>query len=91
MGINRLSTSQRLSVGVASTTSTAISIGVNAVRLAANVGCHVVIGDGTPVATTADAYLPPNEPESFVAAPGQKVAVIRDTTDGFLTVTELTR
>lgn len=87
----RLGASQRLSVGATSTTSTAINIGVNTVRVASNVGCHVAIGDGTPTATTADAYVTPYEPECFTVTPGQKVAVVREATDGFATVTEMTR
>jgi hypothetical protein len=68
--------------------TTAFQPGTNAVRLLSTKTCHVAFG-GSPTATTADAMLPPNVPEYFVVTPGQKVAAIRTTTSGSLSVTEV--
>lgn len=45
----------------------------------------------TGTATTADMYIPADVPELFVIHPGQAVSAIRDTADGTLHVTYMTR
>jgi hypothetical protein len=68
--------------------TTAFQPGTNAVRLVATKTCHIKFS-GSPTATTSDAMLPPNVPEYFVVTPGQKVAAVRTTTSGLLSVTEV--
>lgn len=67
--------------------SSGFATGTQVVRVSATTGCYIKFGS-SPSATTSDAYLKGGEPEYFVVTPGQKVAAIRTSTNGTLTVTE---
>ena len=58
------------------------------VRLASTVACYYTV-EATPVATTSDNYLPANWVEYITVTPGQKIAAIRASADGTMTVTEV--
>ena len=58
------------------------------VRLVANAGCHVRIGDGAQTATAADPFLPPEIAEIVAVTPGQRIAAIRAATGGVVTATD---
>lgn len=80
---------QAVAVGVASTQSTALSGSTTfMVRLLATVDCYVAFG-ANPTATTSSTRLIANQPEYFAAKAGQKIAVLRVTGDGSLSVTEM--
>ena len=51
---------------------------------------YVVIGDGTPTATSSGAIMPSNWVDYFTVSPGQKVAVLQAGTAGALSVSEMT-
>jgi hypothetical protein len=76
---------QKIAVGAASTTSTAISADV--IRVKATVDCHIKVGVG---ATTNDLLLSAGETEYFSFGTGGTLAVIRaGTTDGSLFITAM--
>lgn len=58
------------------------------VRLVANAGCHVRIGDGVQTATVADPYLPADVAEIVTVTPGQRIAAIRAATGGLVTAAD---
>jgi hypothetical protein len=81
---------------VVSNTSTQSAVwGTNTfeVRIVSTTNCHVNIGQNpTAAATDNNAfYLPAGVVEYFHVSPGQRLAVIRDTADGVMTVSEMTR
>lgn len=84
----RLGATQTVAVGAASAASTAFTPGTFAVRVVATTACHIKF-NGTPVATTNDAYLPANWVAEYTVAPGEKLAVIQNTAAGTLYITEL--
>jgi hypothetical protein len=57
------------------------------IRIVSTAGCHVAFGPN-PTATTNGMYLAPDVPEYFRVGSGTKVAVIRNTVDGSLFITE---
>lgn len=73
-----------------SSESSPISAHIYKVRLVATEDCHVRIGE-TPLTSSAlEMLLPANEEgEYFSVVPGQVVAVIRDSNDGDLFITEV--
>lgn len=72
-----------------SSVATPGTFGTNVVRLCATVACRVAIGS-SPTAIATSTYLPPNVPEYFTVYPGvDKIAVIRETSDGKLSITEV--
>lgn len=75
---------QKVNVGSASAASDVLGTGV--VRLLATTDCHVALG-ATPAADATCLFLPANMPEYFACGASDKVAVIRDSADGFLYVT----
>ncbi len=70
--------------------SNAVGPHVSIIRLIATSDCHVTFAKA-PTAVATDMYLAADQEECFVIHPGQKVAAIRDTADGDLYVTEMTR
>jgi hypothetical protein len=49
------------------------------------------MGSATPTATTSDLFLPAKFPIILAIRPGEKVAAIKDSADGILYVTEMSR
>jgi hypothetical protein len=80
------------SVTVGSTTArTAANFSdtTRAVRLASSTNCYIVLGDSTVEATTAGIYLPLGSPLLLGLPSGvTRIAVIRATADGVLSVLE---
>lgn len=71
-----------------------ITFGVDTVRIVSTSNCWVKLGSGTPVADkTTSAYVPLGQVELFAVNPTGKesLAVIRDTADGSLSITEMSR
>ena len=84
---------QKVSIAAASARSTAVT--TQAVTLHANCNCYVEIGDSTVVASTSTSHYLPELQTYDVStgiqfgSPGTKyVAVIRDTADGVLFISE---
>jgi hypothetical protein len=86
---SRLGAAQEVTIGAASAASTAFGAQTYQIRVAATIGCRIKVGDGTPTAAATDAYLPANQAEYLSCTPGQKIAVIQETTGGKLSVTEI--
>ena len=73
--------------------SAAIGANIHDVRIVSSVACFVNIGQD-PTAAGSDNngfYLPAGVVEYFHVSPGQKVAIVRDSADGFATVSSMTR
>jgi hypothetical protein len=82
--------------GGASAPSSAFAAETYAIRvclqgaITATSGARIVVGDGTPSATSTSELLPVNWIEYIICSPGQKIAVLsNDTVTGLLSVTEL--
>lgn len=73
--------------------SGAVSAYTYDVRVVATTACHLNIGkDPTAAATDDNGFaLPANVVEYFHLNPGEKIAVIRDASDGILSIAEMTR
>jgi hypothetical protein len=82
-----LGASQTVAIGVTSAASTAFGTETLVVRLYADQDCFVEIG-ASPTASSADAFLPSGVIVYHGCEPGDKVAVIQDTTAGTLYITE---
>lgn len=83
-------------VAFTATSAASAAFGANThdIRVVATQNCHINIGDGTPTAAATDnngMYLPAGVVEYFHVSPGQKIAVVRDSADGTLCVSEMTR
>ena len=87
---SRLGAAQEIAIGAVSAASSVFGASTYRLRVAATSACRIRIGDGTPVASATDAYLPADRAEYFVCTPGQKIAVIQEAAAGKLSVTELT-
>ena len=79
---------------VAYTTSTQSSAlgGTNQsfiVRLIATTDCHILIGKN-PTATTTNTFLASKQYEYFAVTPGEKIAVVQDSSGGTLYISEMT-
>lgn len=84
-------TTQKVSFLVSSVaTSNAVGDHISVVRLIATTDCHVRFAK-SPTAVATDMYLAADREEYFTIHPGQKVAAIRNSADGDLFVTEMTR
>ena len=87
--IHRLGENQVVGFTSTSTANTtAFQAGTNMVRVVATTSCHIKFA-GSPTATTSDAKLPPNVVEYFTVNPGEKIAAIRTSTSGTLSVCEV--
>jgi hypothetical protein len=80
----RPGTTAKVAVGCTSTTSE--PAGSQVVRLVATVDCHVAIGPA-PVADGNSVLLPANLPEYFACDSADRIAVIRESSDGALYIT----
>ncbi len=82
--------------GGASANSAAFGTETYAIRvtcagaITATAGVRIVVGDGTPSATSTSELLPVNWVEYIICSPGQKIAALsNDTITSILSVTEL--
>lgn len=83
----RLGSATELAVNSASAASSTFSSTM--IRLCATTDCRIKIGSN-PTAAATDAYLKAGVPEYFQVVPGvDVVAVIRETADGKLSITEV--
>lgn len=83
----RPSTNQEVTV-TATSAATATTFTKNIVRLCASVDCRVVVGSA-PTALSTSMRLPAGIVEYIAVYPGEKLAAIRESVDGVLTVTEM--
>lgn len=81
----RNKSSEAVSFTATSAQSSAAAAGIRAVRLVATQDCYYLIGIN-PTATTSSAFLPANVVEYKPVFDGEKVAVLREDTDGTLNV-----
>ena len=85
-------TSQKRTFTAVSAQSTALDSWTNVVRVYATQDCYLAFGESpTAVATGTDVFLPAGQAEYFRVDGGCKIAVIRDSADGNLFITEMTR
>jgi hypothetical protein len=82
---------QTLAIGVASAQSVAFAAGSKVVRLVATANCWIVFGVNPTAAAASGngSYVPAGAVEFWRVTPGHKVAAIRDTADGTLSITEM--
>lgn len=80
-------TDQQVTVTASSAQSAAFGSKTSIARFCASTDCFILFG-ANPTATTAKIYLPSGIPEYLGVIPGQKVAVIRSTADGILSILE---
>lgn len=83
-----------ITVNATSAPSVAFDANTFDIRVVSTTNCHINIGDGTPTAVATDnngMYLPSGVIEYFHVNPGQKLAVVRDTADGVISVAQMTR
>jgi hypothetical protein len=73
-------------IAVGATPAASAETGSQVVRLLATVDCHVAFGTN-PTADGSALCLPANLPEYFACDSRDKVAVVRDSTDGVLYIT----
>lgn len=79
--------SQSLAIGSVSAQSSAFDLTTGLIRLCPTVDCYVAIG-ANPTATSSSMYLPAGSVEYFGCSPGEKVAVLRVLSNGFLNIVE---
>lgn len=84
VGTRAYATGERVSVGAASAQSSAIA--ATEVLLHATVRCFVLAGAAPTAANTTSIPLEPGEKFHMRITSGHKIAVIRDTADGFLNI-----
>jgi hypothetical protein len=82
------SATQRLAVTAVSAASAAVGADTTMVRLTASTFMYVVTG-AAPTATNAGLAVQPGESVVIPIAPGGKVAAIRESADGALSIAEL--
>jgi hypothetical protein len=91
-GIPSLGTTQVFTVTNSSVQSTAFGANTTMIRVACSLGhCHFAIGASPTASTTTSPMLPTNRSEIIQVAPGQKIAVIKDSavTSSTFSVTEI--
>lgn len=82
-------TSQKVASGAASVQSTAFSTRTSIIRFVATQDCHIKLGaNPTAVADGTCLFVPKNWVEYIGCGPGDKLAVIQDSTGGFIFITE---
>lgn len=87
--LGRVGPAQAVNVTAASVQSTALAASTCfMVRLLATQDCYVAFGTN-PTATTSSTRLIANQVEYFAAKAGDKIAVLRVSADGSLSVTEM--
>src|SRR5262249_61710575 len=78
IGTGRLGTTQNVGyTGSSGAITNPLGSETYKVRVLVTTDAFVKIGDGSPTATTSDAYLPALSPEYFTCTPGQKVAAVQ--------------
>lgn len=88
-GTGRLGTHQSAAyTGTAGTISTAITAGVQKVRVIVTSAAYIKIGS-SPTATTADVYVAADSAEYFTIKEGEKVSAVQVSAGGTLHVTEI--
>lgn len=88
-GTGLLGTHQSVAyTGTAGTITTAISDGVQKVRVVVTTAAYVKIGN-SPTATSSDVYMPAEAAEYFTVKSGMKVSAIQVSAGGTLHVTEI--
>jgi hypothetical protein len=88
-GTGLLGTHQSVAYTVtAGTITTAITDGVNKVRVVCTSAAYVKIGN-SPTATSSDVYMAADSPEYFTIKSGMKVSAIQVSAGGTLHVTEI--
>jgi len=86
--VHQQGTAQQVAIGAASAASAAFGSQTRWIRVAAsgfvgtttNLGCRILVGDGTPTALATSAFLPYQWVEYITVNPGEKIAVIQDGT-----------
>lgn len=87
---SRIISSAAFTLSGTSQASSAFGAQTRQVRVAtADQPAYVVIGDGTPTATSSGALIPAGWVDYFTVTPGQKIAVLQAGTAGALSVTEM--
>ena len=87
---SRILSSAAFTLSGTSQASSAFGAQTQQVRIATSEQpAYVVIGDGTPTATSSGALMPANWVDYFTVTPGQKVAVLQAGTAGSLSVSEM--
>ncbi len=85
----RLGTVQKVAVVTASAaTASALSGDTQVVRIATSTDCYIAFAA---TATTSDTFMPAGTVEYFLSPGAIKVAAIRNSADGVLTVTECSK
>lgn len=82
-----------VAVAAASAQSAVFGANVHEIRIVSTTNCHINIAQNPTAAATDNNgfYLPANVVEYIHVSPGMRLAVIRDTADGSLSVSEMTR
>jgi hypothetical protein len=81
-------------VNATSAETNAFGANTHEIRVVCTVACHIKIGQSplTAAATDDNGFaLPANVVEYFHVSPGQVLAVVRDASDGVLSLAEMTR
>lgn len=71
-------TTQTVAITGASVSSSAFNAQTHGIQVYCDSGCSVAVGT-SPTATTSSQVLTSNQPQTFTVAPGQKIAVIANT------------
>jgi hypothetical protein len=89
VGVGRLGVCQTFATSTTSA-SVANKFGVQTYSLliVCTVACNIVVGDGTPTATTSSQLLPANALLSVTCSPGQRLAAV-SASAGAIFVTEI--
>lgn len=82
-----LGVASAISFGATSSQSAVFGAGTNIIRLVASQGAYIAIGEN-PTATTSSAFLPAGLVEYLRVTPGYRVAALRTSVDGVLSVVE---
>jgi hypothetical protein len=92
LGVPSLSTTQIFAVGNSSVSSTAFGASTTMIRIVCSIGhCHFQIGTNPTASISTSPMMPVNFSEIVRVTPGQKIAVIKDSsiTLSTFSVTEL--
>lgn len=89
----RLSGGDVAAITAASVQSAVVPANIQEVRVVSTTNCWIQIGQAPTAVAGADgnSYLPSGVVEYFHVSPGQQVAAIRDSADGSLSVSWMTR
>ena len=83
-------TTQKVPFTATSSQSAAVGSATTLVRVVGTAACHLEIGANPTATNSTSYYLPANVPQVLGIAGGQKIAVIRNSGDGDLFITEAT-